>query len=103
MEATAEHPLAAPCAALLRDAFAAYNAEFRALTRRARARFEQRDWEGGKRDAVERIELYDHCVHRAIRDVEQLLGRDLHDRGLWRGAKRVFADLVAGVADTEFT
>ena len=46
------------CAQVLVDIFADYNAEFRAVTRRARQRFEERDWRGSQRDAVERIELY---------------------------------------------
>ena len=50
--------LVADCAQTLVDAFADYNTEFRAITRRARQRFEERDWRGSQKDAVERIELY---------------------------------------------
>ena len=41
------------------DAYAHYNAEFRAITRRAPLRFDNRDWKGSQRDSVERIDLYD--------------------------------------------
>jgi isocitrate dehydrogenase kinase/phosphatase len=54
------------CAAALVQAFADYNAEFRAVTRRAPRRFEARDWRNSQRDAVERIELYDKFVNSAV-------------------------------------
>src|SRR5690606_34031465 len=46
------------------SSFALYNAEFRAITRRAPRRFDERDWQGSQRDSVERIELYDRYVNR---------------------------------------
>jgi hypothetical protein len=54
------------CARHIAQAFADYNAEFRAITRRAPLNFERRDWKKAQRDAVERIELYDRFVHRCI-------------------------------------
>ena len=41
--ALADDSLARSCAADLRDRFADYNARFRAITQRAKWRFEQRD------------------------------------------------------------
>ena len=64
--ASSRDALVEECAAALVQAFADYNAEFRAVTRRAPQRFEARDWRGSQRDAVERIELYDKCVNRAV-------------------------------------
>src|SRR5476649_758743 len=49
-------------AALLVDAFADYNARFADITRRARRRFERRDWRGAGADARARIDLYDICI-----------------------------------------
>ena len=59
------------CAQTLVDIFADYNTEFRAVTRRARQRFEDRDWHGSQRDAVERIELYEQVRHEHGRDDAQ--------------------------------
>ena len=52
----ADAGLAAECAADAVAAFERYNAEFRAVTRRAPARFAERDWQGSQRDAIERID-----------------------------------------------
>ncbi len=38
-------------------AFQSYRAQFNAITCRAQARFEQRDWHGMQDDALERLEL----------------------------------------------
>ena len=57
------------CARQLVDAFADYNAQFRAITRRAPLRFDARDWKGGQRDAVERIELYDRFVNQTVAEL----------------------------------
>ncbi|HSD61199.1 MAG TPA: isocitrate dehydrogenase kinase/phosphatase AceK regulatory subunit, partial [Burkholderiales bacterium] len=49
------------------DVFDAHQAQFRLVTRRAEARFLQRDWRGGQQDAAERLMLYRQfiawCVH----------------------------------------
>jgi len=90
------------CAAELVQAFADYNAEFRAITRRAPRRFEERDWRGSQRDAVERIELYDRCVDLAVLQSRQRLGEDVQERALWSSVKRRFAELIESLPDSEF-
>ena len=50
--------LAQDCARAIFDAFGDYNTEFREVTRRARLRFESRDWVAGRNDAKQRIDLY---------------------------------------------
>jgi isocitrate dehydrogenase kinase/phosphatase len=90
------------CAADLARAFADYNAEFRAITRRAPQRFESRDWKGSQRDAVERIELYGRCVTRAAATMHERLGDDVHERVLWSSIKRRFAELIEELTDKEF-
>src|SRR5204863_320194 len=50
--------LAQDCARQIVDAFAHYNAEFRAITRRAPRRFDARDWPGSRQQRdVERVEV----------------------------------------------
>jgi isocitrate dehydrogenase kinase/phosphatase len=84
------------------QAFADYNAEFRAITRRAPQRFEARDWRGSQRDAVERIELYNRCVHRAVAQMQERLGEDVTERALWSSIKRRFTELIDALPDLEF-
>ena len=91
------------CARHIVTAFANYNAEFRAITRRAPLRFDARDWKGSQRDAVERIELYDRFVNQTIAELRTLLGAAALDRGLWRALRSEFAAQIAGLADPEFT
>ena len=67
-------------AAGLRARYLAYNAEFRAITQRARQRFEQRTWHDGQRDAAERIGLYDRHVDDTVAELTGELGDALHDR-----------------------
>ena len=90
------------CAAALVRAFAEYNDEFRAITRRAPRRFEARDWRASLRDAVERIELYDKCVNRAVAHMHARLGEDATERALWSSIKRRFTELIDALPDLEF-
>jgi isocitrate dehydrogenase kinase/phosphatase len=91
------------CARSIAAAFADYNAEFRAITRRAPQRFDARDWKGSQKDAVERIELYEVCVDRAIAALRLQLGDQALDRALWRDIRERFAVAIEGVPDAEFT
>jgi len=84
-------PRAADCAAAIVAAFARYNAEFRAISRRAPERFENRDWSGSQADVVERLELYATAVNSTVADMRKRLGDSAHDTALSRW-KRV-ADL----------
>jgi isocitrate dehydrogenase kinase/phosphatase len=83
-------------------AFAGYNADFRAVTRRAQARFEARDWHGSQQDAVERIDLYDLWVDRTVTGMRTAFGDDAADRGLWRLLRDRFLQRSAGLPDTAF-
>ncbi|HEV2228733.1 MAG TPA: bifunctional isocitrate dehydrogenase kinase/phosphatase [Steroidobacteraceae bacterium] len=91
------------CARHLVDAFANYNAEFRAITRRAPLRFDNRDWKGSQRDAVERIELYDRFVNQTVAELREALAGQALERELWRRIRAEFAALITGLPDPEFT
>jgi isocitrate dehydrogenase kinase/phosphatase len=84
-------------------AFVEYNAEFRAITRRAPVRFDSRDWKGGQLDAVERIELYDRFVTSTVAELRAMLGDQAEDRALWTRIRADFAERIAGLPDAEFT
>jgi isocitrate dehydrogenase kinase/phosphatase len=91
------------CARHLVEAFANYNAEFRAITRRAPLRFDSRDWKGSQRDHVERIELYDRFVKQTIDELREALGSTALERERWRQIRGEFAALITDLPDPEFT
>ncbi|MBW4050646.1 MAG: bifunctional isocitrate dehydrogenase kinase/phosphatase [Proteobacteria bacterium] len=95
--------IAAPASRRVAGAFVEYNAEFRAITRRAPVRFDSRDWKGGQRDAVERIELYDRFVASTVAELKALLGERAEDRALWMEIRADFAERIGGLPDAEFT
>ena len=95
-------PRAAECAAAIVAAFARYNAEFRAITRRAPERFENRDWSGSQADVVERLELYATSVNATVADMKRRLGDSAHDTALWAAIKADYARRIEAMADPEF-
>jgi isocitrate dehydrogenase kinase/phosphatase len=100
--ATASPHLARDCAREIAEAFERYNAEFRAITRRAPVRFDARDSKGSQRDAVERIDLYDRFVNRTVSDLRARLGEQALDRDLWVRSRREFPAEIASLPDPEF-
>jgi isocitrate dehydrogenase kinase/phosphatase len=84
------------------NAFGAYNAEFREVTRRARLRFETRDWVAGRRDAIERIDLYDGYVVSTTEAMRERLAARATDRALWVQIKSCFEDEIRDFIDLEF-
>ena len=95
-------PRAAECAAAIVAAFARYNAEYRAITRRAPERFENRDWSGSQADVVERLKLYATMVNQTVSELRNRLGDSAHDAKLWAAIKAAYAERIAALADPEF-
>jgi isocitrate dehydrogenase kinase/phosphatase len=94
-------------AILITRVFDSYLSEFLIITRRAKTTFEQRDWRGGKRDASERLSVYEKVLAQIAVQIEGILGPVANDRQTWMAIKRVFAGLIAGrqnedVAETFF-
>jgi isocitrate dehydrogenase kinase/phosphatase len=90
------------CAAAIVAAFARYNTAYRAITRRAPERFENRDWGGSQSDVVERLELYSSMVNETVSGLQQRLGADALDTGLWIAIKSAYSERIAALADPEF-
>src|SRR3954467_7514724 len=59
--------------ASIEAAYQKYERGFEEITRRARSRFEQRDWSGAQADATERLALYKAHVDAAVADVHDIL------------------------------
>ena len=95
--------LADSCARHIVESFANYNAEFRAITRRAPGRFDQRDLVGSQRDAGERIDLYDRSIQTTVAQLELLLGSRAQQQTLWQAIRNTFAAAITGLPDNEFT
>jgi len=94
--------VARDAAAAIVAAFASYNAQYRAITRRAPERFENRDWAGSQADVVERLDLYARMVSDTVADMRGRLGPKAQDVALWQAIKDDYAARIAGLADPEF-
>jgi isocitrate dehydrogenase kinase/phosphatase len=81
-------------------AYLGYRERFRAITRRARTRFERRDWEGTQWDAAERLLLYKHIVDETVAALRERV-RPGDDPSLRAELKREFAIATHGWADVE--
>ena len=90
------------CASEIAGAFIRYNAEFRAITRRAPQRFDARDSKASHRDAVERIDLYDRFVNHTVEDLKARLGDKAWDRDLWMQIRSDFPTEIETLPDPEF-
>lgn len=83
-------------------AFARYNAEYRAITRRAPERFENRDWAGVQSDVVERLDLYASMVSQTASEMRRRLDARALDPALWASIKASYAALIGSLNDPEF-
>lgn len=93
----------ARAAALILDAFLDYNERFADITRRAKRRFEQRDWRAAQLDALARIDLYDVCAAETLERLERLLDDRVRSRSLWASMRREYEAQVAPLIDRELT
>lgn len=85
----------------IRRAFEDYRREFRAITRRARSRFENRGWRGMQQDARERLDLYPRLVTRTVEDVGQILGPRARNQARWAEIKAAYTPSIARYRDVE--
>lgn len=96
-----EAGLAARCADTVQRAFDDSHQRFQEITRRARRRFEERDWAGIRRDTVERLRLHAVAVGLALDALRPLLGARLDDRSSWAALKRAYGRAIVGRDDFE--
>jgi len=88
-------------ARLTLEAFDAFNATFRTITRRAQGRFEQRDWQGERRDGVNRLDSYEDTLDQVAVELGWALGERAREQSVWVAAKPRFASMVADRYDIE--
>src|SRR5437879_4102300 len=77
------------------QAFDAYQNQFKAITRRARARFEDREWHAMQADAAERLDLYKQVVDQLVAEIHRLLGDRANDKLIWTSMRALYSDLIA--------
>jgi isocitrate dehydrogenase kinase/phosphatase len=88
-------------ATVIAKAFEAYQDSFQQVTRRARNRFEERDWRGAVADGSERLDLYGRAIGELETEVRALLGHRVNDRMVWAGMKAVYSGLIEGRQEWE--
>jgi isocitrate dehydrogenase kinase/phosphatase len=74
---------------------------FDTISRRAKLRFERRDWEGAAADATERLDLYPRVIDRVEHDMRVMLAERVSDRLAWTATKAVYSGLIGGRPDWE--
>ncbi len=77
------------------EEFDSFNAGFGVITRRARKRFEEKDWQGGRHDAAERLDLYECALNRTAARLDGALGELARSQPIWTAAMPRFAALAA--------
>ncbi len=97
----ADGDLAARAVAAIHDAYDEYRLGFQDITRRARDRFEQRDWLGAQADATARLALYRIHLDSAVADVRDILQDAVMERTLWAAMKSLHARGCSGRPDVE--
>jgi isocitrate dehydrogenase kinase/phosphatase len=98
---TAHHRLAQRGAAAILEAFEEYELEFQAITRRAKLRFQTRDWHGMQQDALDRLDLYPRVIAGIVAEIRALLDVSVKDKKLWAAMKSSYADLIACCQEIE--
>ncbi len=88
-------------AQVIADAFADFQMQFRAITHRARQRFEARDWHGGRDDAKARLTLYRRLVGHVEAVTRDALGDCLHDKLLWGQIRAAYSKRIGTRRDAE--
>lgn len=71
-----------------------YHQQFKRITKRAKIRFEHRDWHGIQADSRERLSLYRDLVGNTTERILAFLGNKAHDRAVWREMKQMYLDEI---------
>ncbi|MEJ2169301.1 MAG: bifunctional isocitrate dehydrogenase kinase/phosphatase [Desulfobacterales bacterium] len=88
-------------ASTIYEAFNTYRFRFKEITRRAKLRFDNRDWQGMRSDAAERLDLYSTVVDRIESDMRRLLADRVREIQLWPDIKTAYSDKLVGNNDWE--
>jgi isocitrate dehydrogenase kinase/phosphatase len=95
--------VAAAGAALILDGFERYRVRFDVITRRAKVRFDRREWSDMHADMVERLELYRTVIDATEASVRGYLGDGVHDKLIWAQMQLAYLQLVFTRPDRELS
>lgn len=84
---------------IIQKGFEDYRTQFMQITRRAKSRFERRNWHGIQYDSRERLELYKKVLRDTMTELKREL--DMSDRLLWKLLKPAYYELVKARPDHE--
>ena len=76
------------------EAYRSFDDHFRIVTRRARIRFQDRDWRGMASDASQRFDVYGKEVSEAVDEVRRLMADRVDERMMWAAVKAVYSGLI---------
>lgn len=95
--------VASEIAVRIEQAFIAYHADFKSLTRRAARRFADRAFGEHQQDASSRLHLHTRCVESCVKNVRPLIALFPEDdqRGVWVQARQTYAQSIAWRPDPE--
>lgn len=88
-------------ATTLHNGFERYHDAFKAITRRAKTRFEECDWQGMLADSTERLELRNKVLQSTVEAIRELLSERVSEHAVWVGIKAVYSGLLADHDDWE--
>lgn len=86
---------------VIRQGFEAYREKFMEITRRAKSRFERRNWHGIQYDSRERLELYKKIVAETLGALKEVLDEDIGSRHIWKKLKPAYYEMVKHRPDYE--
>jgi isocitrate dehydrogenase kinase/phosphatase len=93
--------MAAQAAETIHRAFDEHHQCLRAITRKVRRRFEEHDWDGIRRDTVEKLNLPSRSIDGTIEILRDQLGERLADREIWMALKEAYTRAILGRDDVE--
>ena len=87
--------------------YMSYYYRFKLITKRARIRFERRDWHGTQADARSRIALYRDEVAATTEQLHELMAAQTEDHAFWAKVRDAYAEDIAhfntrNIAETFF-
>tara|TARA_B100000700_G_C15023989_1_gene847195 strand:+ start:391 stop:2118 length:1728 start_codon:yes stop_codon:yes gene_type:complete len=90
-------------ASMIYSAFVKYNNNFIRITKRAKERFEKKDFSGSQKDLIERIALYDKSVTRSRSLVADAIGSKEANTEVWERLRLVYWKRVSDIPNGEFS
>lgn len=79
---------------IILSAYSSYFRQFKRITKRAKLRFEDKDWHGIQKDAVERQSLYKIAIGNCTTELIDFLKDKATDKNTWLKIKEMYADEI---------